>query len=100
MNPRLQKLRKILDEENLDALFVSSLPNIIYLTNFSDFMTMDRDGFLLITRKNQYIFTHGIYKEAVEKQVKNFTLVDIKRENPINHAVKNIVKEEKIKSLG
>jgi Xaa-Pro aminopeptidase len=100
MNPRLQKLREFLDEENLDAIFVSSLPNIIYLTNFSDFTTLDRDGFLLITKKHQYIFTHGIYKEAVEKQVKNFTLIAIKRENPISKSVKDLIEKEKIKSLG
>src|SRR5579859_6304575 len=100
MNPQLQKLRKFFDEEKLDAIFVSSLPNIIYLTNFSDFTTFERDGFLLITKKNQYIFTHGIYKEAVEKKVKNFTLIEIKRENPINKSVKNIIEKEHVMSLG
>jgi Xaa-Pro aminopeptidase len=100
MNPRLQKLRKFLPQENLDAIFVSSLPNIIYLTDFSDFTTFERDGFLLITQKNQYIFTHGIYKEAVEKQVKNFLLIAIKRENPISKSVSDIMEKENIKSLG
>lgn len=100
MNPPLQKLRIFLEEEKLDAIFVSSLPNIIYLTNFSDFTAFERDGFVLITKKNQYIFTHGIYKEAVETQVKNFTLIDIKRENPINKSVKNIIEKENIQSLG
>ncbi|HSW97519.1 MAG TPA: Xaa-Pro peptidase family protein [Candidatus Saccharimonadales bacterium] len=100
MNPRLQKLRNILIEENLDAVFVSSLPNIIYFTNFSDFTTFDRDGFLLLTKKSQYIFTHGIYKEAVENQVKDFNIIDIKRENPISKAVKTIIQKEKVKKLG
>jgi len=100
MNSRLQKLRKLLIEKNLDAVFVSSLSSIIYLTNFSDFTTVDRDGFLLITKKNQYIFTHGIYKEAVEKNVKSFDLIPIQRENPISKAIKNIVNKERIKRLG
>src|SRR5579872_7208845 len=97
MNPRLQKLRKFLRQENLDAIFVSSLPNIIYLTDFSDFTTFERDGFLLITQKNKYIFTHGIYKEAVERQVKNFSLIAIERENPISKSVKDIIEKENIK---
>jgi Xaa-Pro aminopeptidase len=100
MNPRIQNLRKSLSEENLDAVFISSLPNIIFLTGFSDFTTFERDGFLLVTKRNQYIFTHGIYKEAVVKQVKNFTLIDIKRENPISKSVKEIVEKEQIKRLG
>ncbi len=100
MNLRLQKLRKLLTEEKLDAVFISSLPNIIYLSGFSDFSTFDRDGFLLVTKTKQYIFTHGIYKEAVEQHVKNFTLIDIKRENTIGQAIKNIVVQEKINLLG
>lgn len=100
MNSRLQKLRKLLAEKNLDAVFVSALPNIIYLTDFSDFTTMDRDGFLLITKNNQYIFTHGIYKEAVQKNVTNFEFIPILRENPISKTLKNILHNEKIKRLG
>lgn len=100
MNTRLQDLRKLMAKQKLDAVFISSLPNIYYLTDFSDFTTFDRDGFLLITEKNQYIFTHGIYKEAVEKKVANFKLIQILRENPINKAVKEIVIKENIKKLG
>src|SRR6266568_4314006 len=100
MNPRIQKLRNLLSVENLDAVFVSSLPNIMYLTNFSDFTTLARDGYLLITKKTQYIFTHGIYKEAVEKKVKDFTLIDIKRENPISTSIKTIIEKENVRNLG
>jgi Xaa-Pro aminopeptidase len=100
MNLRLQKLRKLLKEQKLDAVLISSLPDITYLSGFSGFTTEDRDAFLLITIKKQYIFTHGIYKEAVAKQVTNFTLIDIRRENPVSIAVKKIVDEEKIKHLG
>lgn len=100
MNSQLLKLRNLLQEEKLDAVLVSSLPNIAYLTNFSDFSTEDRDAYLLITKKRQYIFTHGIYKEAVEKKVTQFELVSITRENPIGTALKKIVKDEKIKKVG
>src|SRR5580693_4708183 len=100
MNSRLQNVRIKLKENNLDAVFVSSLPNIYYLTDFSDFSNIDRDGYLLITKKNQFIFTHGIYKEAVEKKVSDFQLINILRENPISKAVKEVVNNEMIKKLG
>jgi Xaa-Pro aminopeptidase len=100
MNLRLQKLRKLLIKNNLDAAFISSLPNIIYLTNFSDFTSLDRDGFILMTKNSQYIFTHGIYEEAVQKNVKDFELIAIQRENPISKAIKDIIHREKIKRLG
>jgi len=100
MNPQLKKLQKLLQVENLDAVLISSLPNITYLTNFFGFSTEDRDAYLLITKTTSYIFTHGIYKEAVEKQVKNFDLIPITRENPIGAALKKIVTDEKVKKIG
>jgi Xaa-Pro aminopeptidase len=100
MNSRLQSLRKLLSEKNLDAVLVSALPNITYLTRFSGFTIEDRDAYLLITKNNQYIFTHPIYKEVAEKDFKNFELVEMKRENPMNVAIKNIIEKEKIKRMG
>ncbi|HWY80188.1 MAG TPA: aminopeptidase P family N-terminal domain-containing protein, partial [Candidatus Sulfotelmatobacter sp.] len=100
MNPRIQKLRTLLQKKKLDAIFISSLPNITYLTNFSGFSTEDRDAYLLITQNEQYIFTHGIYKETVELHIKDFKLIAIQRENPINIAIKKIVDEQQIRKLG
>ena len=49
MNPRLAKLKKLLAEKSLDAGLISSVPNIIYLTDFTHFSSEERDGYLLIT---------------------------------------------------
>ena len=100
MNLRLEKLRELLVQENLDAVLISAIPNITYLTNFSGFFIEDRDAYLLITKTKQYIFTHGIYKEAVQQQIKHFELISIQRENPINVALEKLIKNEKIKKLG
>src|SRR5882672_5337220 len=100
MNFRLRELRKLLAKNDLDAILVSSLSNIVYLTNFSEFSTLDRDAYLLITKTKQYIFTHGIYKEAVEKQVPHFELRAIKRETPITKTIRTIIEEQSITRLG
>src|SRR6266567_3760300 len=100
MNLRLKKLRLLLKEENLDAVLISSLTNITYLTNFTGFTTEDRDAFLLITKKNHYIFTHPIYREVAEKDFKDFVLVEYKRNNPFSLVVKKIVEKEQINKLG
>lgn len=96
----LHKLKTLLDDHNLDALFVSSVPNITYLTGFSGFGTLDRDAFLLITKKDQYIFTHGIYKEVAEKEIRDFELIPISRENPISDLLKKIIDKYQIRKLG
>src|SRR5216683_7407564 len=100
MKHRLEKLRILLSEKNLDAFLISSLQNITYLSNFSGFTTEDRDAYLLITKKKQYIFTHPIYREVAEQNFKNFILVEYKRNNPFSQAVKNIVDKERINKLG
>lgn len=98
-NNRIIALRKLLKDNELDAFFISSIPNIAYLTGYSGFSTLDRDAFVLITSTSQYIFTHGIYKEDVKQKIKHFTLVDMKRENPISQGVKTIIEKELIKKL-
>jgi Xaa-Pro aminopeptidase len=92
-------LQTLLHKKSLDAVLISSLPNLIYLTNFSGFTTEDRDAFLLITQKKQFLFTHSLYKEAAAKYMKQFTLVPMTRENPISESIQKIVTTEKIKTL-
>src|ERR1700722_18570293 len=100
MNSRIQQLRKLLDKESLDAVLISTLPNITYLSSFSGFTTEDRDAYLLISKKKQYIFTHPIYREVAQKDFSDFTLVEYRRNNPFHKAVKSIIEKEKITSLG
>jgi Xaa-Pro aminopeptidase len=100
MNSRIQQLRELMDKENLDAVLISSLSNITYLSSFSGFTTEDRDAYLFITKKNQYIFTHPIYNEVAQKDFSDFTLVEYRRNNPFNQAVKGIIEKEKITSVG
>jgi Xaa-Pro aminopeptidase len=100
MNDRLKQLRLLMKKQQLDAVFISSLPNIAYLTNFSGFSKEDRDAFLFITKKSQFIFTHGIYTEAVRKYIKDFALIEMKRENPVSKSLKNLISEHKISKLG
>jgi Xaa-Pro aminopeptidase len=96
----LHKLRESLKEHKLDGVFVSAIPTITYLTKFSGFDNEDRNAFLLITQTHQYIFTHGIYKEAAEKYIKDFTLVDIAREQPMSTSLFELIKKHNINKLG
>jgi Xaa-Pro aminopeptidase len=97
---RSTKLKNLLKENNIDAALISSLANIVHLTNFSYFTDIEREGFLLITKTNQYIFTDGRYTHAVKKYIKNFELRELKAsESLINH-LQQIFEKEQIKILG
>jgi Xaa-Pro aminopeptidase len=100
MENRLKKLRSLMIKQDLDAIFISSIHNINYLTGFSGFSSEDRDAFLLISKSEQFIFTHGIYKEAAEKYIKEFELIEMKRENPVSQSIKYLLSRNKIKKLG
>lgn len=100
MNLRFSKIKQLITDQNLDAVLISSNPNIIYLTNYSNFSKVEREAFLLITNNNQYIFTDGRYATAVKKHIKNFELVEIFSGYNFYEALNKILLENKIKRLG
>lgn len=92
MNHRLEKLKKVLHKQKLDVLLVSSVPNITYLTGYSNFFKEERDGYLLITKGGNYILTHSIYSKSLENKIPNFTVVEISRREPPEKAIRKILK--------
>lgn len=62
--------------KDLDAVLISSPANIIYLIGDFEFATSERDCFILITKKKKYIITDHRYSEAIEKQTKNFEIIE------------------------
>lgn len=100
LQERLKHFRTLLTKKKFDAAFISAVPSITYLTQFYGFDNEDRNAFLLITQTSQYIFTHGIYKEAVKRHIKEFTLIDITREKPMSSSLQNVIQTHSIKRLG
>jgi Xaa-Pro aminopeptidase len=67
--PRLAKVRERLAAERLDALLVSSLPNVQYLTGFSG--TESGDGVVLLTQRNSILFTDSRYDLQAHEEVRD-----------------------------
>ncbi len=100
MQDRLQQLINIFQKEKLDALIVSSIPNIIYLTFLSGFSKDEREAFLFITKNEKYILTDGRYSEAVKSKVPDFKLIEISSKISFEEALKTLVRKHNIKRLG
>jgi Xaa-Pro aminopeptidase len=90
MKARIEKLRKRLAADNLDAAFIfypldtgRFLPNVRYLAGFSG-----SAGGVFITRREAYFITDSRYTEQSKKQVKGLKIVEWNR-GPID-ALKNI----------
>ncbi len=84
MKRRIDKVRRYLKEQNLDAAFIfypldtgRFLPNVRYLTGFSG-----SSGALLITRTTAYFITDSRYTEQAKTEVSGCKLV-VSRKPPI-----------------
>src|SRR6266403_611401 len=100
MNDHLVALKKLLKKENLDAVLISSLPNIIHVTNFSYFTDIEREAYLLVTQKNHYIFTDSRYSHAVKTKLQNFELCEISMSQPFTKLLESIMQRENITYMG
>jgi len=94
---RIQKVKKFLGK-GFDAILVSCAPNVIYLTGFDGFSSKEREVYLLLTRRKNYIFTDGRYFEVVKK-LKGFELIKISPSKNWEQGLKEVVASEKIKIL-
>jgi len=98
----INKLRKILREKNLDGFLVSNFYNILYLTGFKTLTDNEREAWLLVTKKNVYLFTDLRYVKSQNPKVKNENqkLKVITPEKGLTKHLIEIVEEEKIQRLG
>jgi len=97
---RLKKLQSEIKLQNLNAVLISKGANIIYLTDYSGFSLEEREAYLLVTPKFQFIFTDGRYTEAVKKLIPDFELVEISSKNKFKDLLKEKINELNIESLG
>lgn len=66
---RIEKIKQILEELNLDAFYITHIPNIRYISGFSG-----SSAFLLIGKNKNYFLTDFRYKEQSAEQVKGFEI--------------------------
>ena len=84
---RVEKLRKKMQEENLDSFLVTSPYNLRYLTNFTG-----TTGLAVITLENAFFITDFRYTEQAAAQAQGFEI--IKNVGPIFDEVANLVRRE------
>lgn len=67
---RIAKIKQMLTDMNLDAFYITHIPNIRYISNFSG-----SSAFLVITPNKDYFLSDFRYKEQAAEQVKGFEIV-------------------------
>lgn len=95
--PRIRKLKELLVKEELDAVLVSSVSNITYLSGFTNFSEKEREAYIFIGKDFAYIITDGRYSEVIQRQVSHLTLFERGHKKTIVNLFK---KHENVKHLG
>jgi len=74
---RLQKFRKLLSEESLDAFLVAVPENRYYLSGYEaeDLHLTESSGYLLVTDTKQYLLTDPRYEQAALQEAPDFEAV-------------------------
>ncbi len=91
---------QILENGKLDALFVTSVANITYLTSYSNFSLTEREAFVILTKQKKYLITDGRYTTAVKELCKDFEVIEHSHQYPLKKAIQDIAQNQKIKHLG
>lgn len=85
---------------NLDSILISSVSNLIYLTKDFGFSENEREAFILITKNNKYFITDMRYSNAVLNSNLDFKLIYDGVYKFLDITIDQIIKKEKIKTLG
>ncbi len=89
---RLESIKSFMDELNLDAVYITHMPNIRYITGFSG-----SSAYVIITKNKNFFITDFRYKEQSHSQVKDFEII-VKAASA--EEVKNIFESEGLKNIG
>jgi Xaa-Pro aminopeptidase len=90
---RMRRLQNAVARENVDALLITSLVNIRYLTGFDGTRAV-----MIIGRGKKLFLTDSRYIEAVTKEIKNVEIEEIGRKP--YQIIGNLVRKMKIRRLG
>lgn len=90
---RVEKLRKKMQEENLDSFLITSPYNLRYLTNFTG-----TTGLAVITLEKAFFITDFRYTEQAAAQAQGFEIII--NVGPIFEEVADLVQKEGLRELG
>ncbi|EIW01265.1 M24 family metallopeptidase [Thermoanaerobacter siderophilus] len=92
MNKRLQNLRELMKEKDIEAFVIYKFVNVTYITGFTG-----DDSVALVTHNKAIFITDGRYTEQAQKEVKDFEVIEHK--TGIKEVLKEYIKTLEIKKL-
>lgn len=90
---RIEKVRKILEENKLDGLLLTSQPNIFYLSGFRS-----SHAYAVITPREKFFLTDSRYFEKAKEDLIDWQVIKI--EGQVTKFLKEFFIKTKVKNLG
>jgi len=87
----VKKIRKMLQEKDLDAILIFNPENRQYISGFTG-----SAGYVLLSEKEQVFMTDFRYIEQAKKETDGFKIIEIGRDNPVT----DVIKDLNLKTLG
>ncbi len=100
MIDRIEKVRKEMKRQNLDAFFITDQNNVSYLTQFSGLSPEGREGFFIITKHNAYLLTFPTYFGMYKNGGLGFNVLNITPDIRLHEHLNIIIEKETIKHIG
>ncbi|MBP2031464.1 Xaa-Pro aminopeptidase/Xaa-Pro dipeptidase [Clostridium algifaecis] len=92
---RIEKLRKCMQEKNLDGVLLIGDANRNYLSGFTG-----NESYSLITKKDAFFITDSRFTEQAEQQVKDYEVLEYSKVGSFVDFLSNLVNKNSIKILG
>lgn len=90
---RVERLRRVMKEADLPAMFITNAYNCMYMTGFTG-----SSGYVLITQERTVLFTDFRYMTQAVEQAKDYEVIEHKPR--VIQSVLELLQEEKLDVLG
>lgn len=87
-----KEIETLLDQYGCDALFISSRPNVFYLSRF-----ISTNAYIVLTRNESVLITDGRYFEGAKRKLKGWKIVLLK--GSLKYSVNNLLREMDIRRV-
>lgn len=93
---KTERVLNILNDKQLDGLFLIKRANVNYISRFSD-----EAAYVLISNKGKFLITDGRFFELAQKECEDFEIINLQKiSGGLLGAIKKICNENSIKRLG
>lgn len=93
---RQEKLLKIMDDKNIESLFINNERNVRYLSGYTG-----EDSYILISKKGLWFITDYRYSEQAQKECEGFNVIERNRQTTsLGQCINNLLSDNNIKSIG